>query len=347
MKNWIKVLAVALISYSLIAGLLVPLGPGIVRSVPIKANAGDLINLEIETYNTHYVASPPQVYFKGEEDNMLKASNVEVISDQKITAQFDLPEVSPGTPGIQSLTLVVNSEQDGNAILPDALFLTTSKVSSTPTGWKELDQIELTIADFIKFPYRKVLKETIRNIYYHVSLWFAMILLFLISMVRGIQYLQTHKVKFDEQSRAFAEVGILFGLLGIVTGMLWANYTWGEPWSFDIKQNMAAIALLIYLAYFVLRSSINDYDKRYRIAAAYNIFAFVSLIPLLFVIPRLVDSLHPGSGGNPALGADDLDNTMRMVFYPAVIGWMLLGIWMSNLIFRYHRIHRKMMENIG
>jgi heme exporter protein C len=108
---------------------------------------------------------------------------------------------------------------------------------------------------------------------------------------------------------------------------------------------MTAIALLIYLAYFVLRSSFDDYEKRARIAAVYNIFAFAALIPLIFVIPRMTDSLHPGNGGNPAMGGEDLDNTMRMVFYPAIIGWTLMGVWMAQIVFRIQNLKEKLMEN--
>lgn len=347
MKTWVKILAVSLIIYSFIAGLLVPLGPGIVKVNPVKAAAGSQQVLDIWSYNTHYATSNPEVYLKGEEDHMLKASSLEVVGDQKIKAIFDFPNATPGTPGIQGLTLVVNNLKDGNSILPGALFLTTKEISPSVPQWVPLSQIDLQKASFIKFPYRKILEETIRNIYFHVSLWFAMILLFLISMIRSIQHLRFGGSRFDQQARSYAEVGILFGVLGLVTGMLWAKYTWGAPWSFDIKQNMSAVALLIYLAYFVLRASIEDIDKKSRIAAAYNIFAFAALVPLLFVIPRLVDSLHPGNGGNPALGSDDLDHTMRMVFYPAVIGWMLMGLWMSNLLYRYHRVNVFFLEKVN
>ena len=65
------------------------------------------------------------------------------------------------------------------------------------------------------------------------------------------------------------------------------------------------------------------------------------IIPLLFVIPRMTDSLHPGNGGNPAFGGEDLDNTMRMVFYPAVIAWTLLGLWISNILFRLKRVEER------
>jgi heme exporter protein C len=100
----------------------------------------------------------------------------------------------------------------------------------------------------------------------------------------------------------------------------------------------AAIALLIYAAYFVLRGSFTDMDKRARVAAVYNIFAFVMLFPSIWIIPRLVGSLHPGAPGsntgNPALKTDDLDAGMRLVFYPAVIGWTLLGVWVATLKIR-------------
>lgn len=91
-------------------------------------------------------------------------------------------------------------------------------------------------------------------------------------------------------------MGILFGMLGLITGMVWAQFTWGAWWSGDPKQNASAIGLLMYLAYTVLRSSFEDKRRQARISAAYNILAFFCLIPLLFILPRLTDSLHPGNG---------------------------------------------------
>jgi heme exporter protein C len=72
----------------------------------------------------------------------------------------------------------------------------------------------------------------------------------------------------------------------------------------------------------------DEEQKRGRVAAVYNIFAFVLLMVFLMVYPRLnkVDSLHPGNGGNPAFSGYDLNSSMRLVFYPAVIGWIIIGI---------------------
>lgn len=116
-----------------------------------------------------------------------------------------------------------------------------------------------------------------------------------------------------------------------MTGSLWARFTWDTWWTNDIKLNMAALSMLIYIAYLILRASIDDPDRRAKITAAYNVFAVVAIIPLIFVLPRLTDSLHPGNGGNPAFGSDDMDNALRTVFYPSVTAFILLGFWMADL----------------
>ena len=193
-------------------------------------------------------------------------------------------------------------------------------------------------------PRLNILNETIRALYFHVPMWFGMVLLFLLSLYYAILYLRNPSAETDRKSVEFANVGIVFGILGMITGMLWANFTWGSPWHGDPKQNGAAIALLVYLAYFVLRGSIENHEQRARLSAVYNIFAFAALIPLIFIIPRLQDSLHPGSGGNPGFNAYDLDNRMRMIFYPAVIGWFLLGLWIATLRIRYKTLEEKMLE---
>ncbi len=182
------------------------------------------------------------------------------------------------------------------------------------------------------------MKETIRNMFFHVPMWFGMMILLTVSLIYAIKFLKNPTLKNDAYSTAFAATGIIYGVLGLITGAIWANYQWGMPWSGDPKQNGAAIAILIYMAYFVLRGSMNDEDKKARISAVYNIFAFFMLFPTLWILPRLTESLHPGgqgSEGNPGINGKDMDMHMRSVFYPAVIGWTLLGVWITSLRFRY------------
>lgn len=189
----------------------------------------------------------------------------------------------------------------------------------------------------IKVPQIGNLYETIRNLFFHVPMWFSQLVLITVSLVYSIRYLRNPSEKYDQYATEFARTGTVLGCLGLVTGAIWANYTWGAPWNNDPKQLGAAIALLIYLAYFVLRNSMTDGDKRGRVAAVYNIFAYFIYVPMIMILPRLVESLHPGGKGvegNPGLGGGDLDPTMRLVFWPAVLGWTLLGVWISTLCLR-------------
>lgn len=187
-------------------------------------------------------------------------------------------------------------------------------------------------------PRLNIVNESIRALYFHVPMWFGMVFLFLNSTYYAIRYLRKANSEFDIRSVEFANTGVVYGLLGILTGMVWANYTWGSPWHGDPKQNGAAVALLVYLAYFVLRGSLSSDEQRARLSAVYNIFAFAAMIPLIFILPRLSSSVHPGSGGNPGFNMYDLDGRMRLVFYPAVIGWILLGYWITNLRIRLRKL---------
>ncbi|MGE0588259.1 MAG: cytochrome c biogenesis protein CcsA [Cyclobacteriaceae bacterium] len=193
-------------------------------------------------------------------------------------------------------------------------------------------------------PRLSIVNETIRALYFHVPMWFGMVLLFSVSLVYSIRYLRNPLKGDDTIAVEFANTGLAFGLLGIFTGMIWANYTWGSPWHGDPKQNGAAIATLVYLAYFVLRGSLSNEEQKARISAVYNIFAFAAMIPLIFIIPRMTSSMHPGSGGNPGFNMYDLDSRMRMVFYPAVVGWILLGVWIATVRIRTRNIEERILD---
>lgn len=227
--------------------------------------------------------------------------------------------------------------------------------------WKILSLLLLiytVVAGFlIRVPDLPIIHQSIRNLYFHVCMWFGMMILFIISFVYSIKYLRGFNLRHDIYAEKFAAVGSFFGILGYATGSIWANYTWITDQSQSLGSVLkepkligAAIALLIYGAYFVLRGSFTDIDKKARISAVYNIFAFAMLFPSIWIIPRLVGSLHPGDpgseSGNPALNAqNDLDSTMRMVFYPAIIGWTLLGVWIATLKIRLQLLKDKSLIN--
>ena len=177
----------------------------------------------------------------------------------------------------------------------------------------------------LRIPRINILDHTARNLYFHVPMWFTMLAAALVSGYHSYKSLRTGDIVHDIRAAEASRLGVFFGILGLVTGSIWARYTWyvGAPiwWSFDPKQTMAAIGVLMYGAYFVLRSTIEEPEKKARIAAVYNLFASATLPFLLYVLPRQLDSLHPGAEGNPAFSQITAP-IMRLVFYPAVIGFI-------------------------
>ncbi len=190
----------------------------------------------------------------------------------------------------------------------------------------------------VPVPELPILNETIRNTYFHIPMWFAMMALLSYSLFHSIKFLAGFDLQHDNKADQSVQVALVLGVFGLLTGMVWAQYTWGSFWTNDVKLNGTAISMLTYLAYIILRGSIEDEHRKAKVAAVYNIFAWVMMILFIMVIPRLNDSLHPGNGGNPAFGSYDMDNTMRIVFYPAVIGWILIGAWITSIKIRIKNI---------
>lgn len=344
-KHWYKIAAVLILLYVLIAGLVVPLKPGILTVEPYIMKSNTINSISIEGYNSHYKQAERtlEVWLKLDSLTGIKANNIKVMDDNRLEAIFNMPSMFPDDKptGI----LLVHNELDGSAVLPNF------RLSNAETDMGNLSaggKIQTLPSKFHtkvgwQFPFRPFLHETVRNTFFHVAIWMAMFFLATVSLVYSILELRKHNPLTDIKAASFTSITILYGLIGIATGSIWAKTAWGAFWTSDIKLNMATVAILVYLAYLILRSAIQDQDQRARVSAAYNVFAYVAMIPLIFVIPRLpdTDSLHPGNGGNPALGGEDLDNALRYVFYPSIIGLILLGVWISNLRIRIEALLNK------
>ena len=180
----------------------------------------------------------------------------------------------------------------------------------------------------------------------HVPMWFTMFFLMGVSFVQSIRHLGAKTVGIaDERAVTSVETGLFFGTIGLTTGALWARFTWGDWWvASDPQLNGALVTVLVYAGYLVLRAAVDDPVLRARISAVFNLFAFVLLIILLMILPRFSESLHPGKGGNPGFNSYDLDSSLRLVFYPAVIGWILLGVGMYRMRLRMLSLHRRLNQ---
>ncbi|MCI1754201.1 MAG: cytochrome c biogenesis protein [Flavobacteriales bacterium] len=325
---WWKGLSVVLLLYVVIVGLRTPLGPALVH-VSVERIAPGEVSFEVTGYNTHFKENAPHLWLENDGQKVC-ATSVTPISDAAVSVTFTVPQ------GLrESMTSIRAWDvKDGPLVLHEAFFTEGrgTGITETPCAIQE------TARTSFAFPNRAILNETIRNLFFHVPMWFTMMVLMTISFWQSLRVLRTGDLGADRMALSAVDVSLLFAALGLITGSIWARATWGNWWTSDPKLNGAAVTVLIYAAYLILRGSIPDGHKRARLAAIYNIFAYVLMFVFIMVLPRLTDSLHPGNGGNPAFSSYDLDSSLRALFYPAVIGWILLGVWAYTLHLRVSRL---------
>ncbi len=345
-RNWWKFLCVVLLVFTFFAGILTPLSPGmVVTSNTIIPTYSAPFTVKILGYNTRFKENEKS--FSGWLTNWdnkkavnICPSTIKVIDDNHVELSF------PPTSRLDSMFfgLTVYNDADGRIYMHSAIFTTDTMQGGLVQMCKPVVKNEAQ--DHFAFPFRDILYESMRNLFFHVPMWFAMIALLCWAVWNNFRYLRGFDLKYDAMANQAITTALLFGILGLITGSVWARATWGAWWVDDVKLNGTAITMLAYLAYFVLRNSMDDEQKRARVTSIYSIFAFVMMIVLIGILPRLqkADSLHPGNGGNPAFSNYDLDNSLRPIFYSAVLGWILLSFWIYSLRLRISKLQAKNIE---
>ena len=333
-------IGLVLLAYTFWMTFTVPLGPGIEKGEMVGIPRLDTANheltykVDIQTLYTHFESSSTNAFIRRGE-NRIAANPVDILNDEHLQFEVTLPQRVSG----QNWIVVLNDSLDGTMDID--MDFADPRLILDPNQDARQDGLKLHKAPEkgFQFPFLPRLYESIRNLMLHVPMWFTMFLLMGISFVASILAVGPNASKdWDLRAVASVKVGIWFGMLGLLTGSLWARFTWGAWWVSDPQLNGAFVTVLAYAGYLILRKSVEDDELRARLSGVYNLFAFCLLVVLLMVMPRYTDSLHPGKGGNPGFNSYDLDNALRLVFYPAVVGWMLLGTWMYSLSLKKERL---------
>ena len=190
------------------------------------------------------------------------------------------------------------------------------------------------------------LYETIRNLFFHVPMSWTAVVAFLVSMVYGVKFLVKRNLDDDIASSSSASLGLMFCILATVTGSLWAKFNWGSFWNWDPRETSIFVLLLIYGAYFALRSALGEEEKRATLSAAYSIIAGVTVPFFIFIMPRVMASLHPDPIVN-ARGKIEMNGTMLVVFISSLAGFTGLYVWMLNLRVRAERLELKYHDEVA
>jgi heme exporter protein C len=187
-------------------------------------------------------------------------------------------------------------------------------------------------AAFLYVPADRSLGEAGRVIIFHVPVAWVTVLAFLVSCIYSVLYLRRRRPGDGLRAASSAALGLVFAILATATGSIFARITWGSFWNWDPRETSIFILLLIYAAYFALRSAVEDDERKGRLSAVYAIVAFVTVPFLVFVVPRVYFSLHPDiitPTGKLEMGARTLQ-----VFLASLAGFTGLYAWMYQLTVR-------------
>ena len=348
--------ASALVLYSLIGGLTIKLKPGISAVDKTLIKSDSIQFLGIELYNC-----PEEIKINRlvvvKKDLLWETPGSQLIrKDKTLTSPISI-NLGKASSGLCDVLLEVETKENTPSWMyfPQAFWIEKSMSDTLSTGNGKvatLEEIsssgELKLIDEVEFgfPNRSILNESIRNLLYHVPMWFSMIFLLGVSAVASILYLRKGDMFYDLLSDSFLKIGILNGILGCLTGAAWARVTWQSWWpAEDPKLNGVAIGMSMYLAYLILRSSIQDPYQKARISSVYSVLIYPIFMALIAIMPKLTEgSLHPGSGGSVGFNQYDLDNTLRMFFYPAILGWIGVFSWIAIMRIRIKKLEELTLE---
>jgi len=199
--------------------------------------------------------------------------------------------------------------------------------------------------NWLQFPNIPGLGEKARNILYHVPIAWTTVVAFLVSTFYGFRYLKTKDLDYDVKSVSSAGLGFLFCFLATVTGAIWAKFNWGSFWNWDPRETSIFVLLLIYGAYFALRSALETEEKRATLSAVYAIIAGITVPFFIFVMPRIMTGLHPGAKGDPDGSGPvvqfKMSPNMLIIFLLGLLGFTLLYFWLLNMRVRVARLEQE------
>ena len=192
---------------------------------------------------------------------------------------------------------------------------------------------------FVYAPREAIMGSVQRVFYYHVATGWVSALAFLITLIVSILYLATKNIKWDHVAHSSVEIGVVFTTMNIASGSIWARPIWNTWWTWDPRLTTATVMWLLYVAYLMLRQSLEDPERQRSFAAVYGIVAFVS-VPLTFLAIRIWRTIHPviiGSNDPDAEGQFDMTPRMRTTF--------LFSLFTFTVLYATLLWHRIRMED--
>jgi heme exporter protein C len=194
---------------------------------------------------------------------------------------------------------------------------------------------------FFYAPLEETMNYVQKIFYFHIAnAWIGM-LGFLFAAVAGVTYLAKKDPKWDVLEVAAVEISLVFFLITIVLGSIWARPVWNTWWTWDPRLTTAAILEMIYLAYLLLRQGIEDPDRRARFGAVYTLVGSLS-VPITFFSIRLFRTIHPA-----VIGTESSSATGGFAMTPPMLATMFFCLFTFSVIFATLLWHRVRIGNLA
>jgi len=197
---------------------------------------------------------------------------------------------------------------------------------------------------FVSPPPQAQLGEISRIFYFHVPVAWVCVLAFFVSMVNSIGYLKNRTYIYDLRAVSAARLGFLFSVLALISGSVFARYAWGTFWNWDPRETSILIVLLIYGAYFALRSAVDIEERKATLSAVYSILAFATVPFLVFIVPWVFPSLHPADSIVDSRLRFQIPFSYLVIFLFSLLGFSLLFFWIHRMEIAILRLLREREE---
>jgi heme exporter protein C len=207
-------------------------------------------------------------------------------------------------------------------------------MQAKPVTLKVLDVVSIILLGISTYlavffaPTEKVMGEVQKVFYFHIGTAWTALLGFILAAVFSVVYLINKDLKWDRLQVAAIEVSLVFFLITIVLGSIWARPAWNTWWTWDPRLTTAAVTELIYIAYFMLRQGIDDPERRARFGAVYALVGGLSA-PITFFAIRLFRTIHPvvvGGANAEAQGGFAMTSNMKVAFFFALFAFTIIFV---------------------
>ena len=181
--------------------------------------------------------------------------------------------------------------------------------------------------------------EASRIFYYHIPVAWLTVVAYAVNLIYAVRYLKTKAEIDDYRALWSAEIGTMFCILATISGSLFAKVTWGVYWNWAEPRMLSIfILLLIYGAYLSLRAAIPSPERKGTMSSVYSILAFPTVPFFIFVMPRIMASLHPSDSVIDKNLHFTMGGGVLPIFLVSLFCFTVIYFWMFGLGIRLHKL---------